>query len=677
MGPKEDSDLIIRYPDDPYDRYWIPWNKVLSRPPGLTEISTTSPIRHLPVDHYDAPSAVIQTALTPKNASKIEYHWTSDAQGKDPGFLIVLYFSEFQTVQGDAKREFDIYLNGIQWADPFSPDYLYSDALFNDKPAPRYPRYNLSIVATSKSTLPPIINALELFRVLDITGNGTDRGDVSAMIAIKETYQLKKSWNGDPCAPRAFAWDGLNCSYAISTPPRITTVNLSSSGLTGGISISFGSLAALQYLDLSHNNLTGSIPDVLAQLSSLVFLDLTDNQLNGSIPAGLLKKSQDGLLTLRIGENLCANDSSCMPPSGETDSMNPSIVIVPVVVLLFLIVILTIYIMRKRKACHQQDTSLKLEIRRFRYKELEVITKNFTQQIGKGGFGKVYGGFLEDGTQVAVKLHSQSSKQGVKEFVTEAKYLARVHHKYLLSMIGYCNNGGHLGLVYEYMSGGTLESHLRGACSTSPLTWKQRLHIALESAEGLEYLHNGCKPQIIHRDIKTSNILLDQNLGAKIADFGMSKDIGIESSVNAAPRVVGTKGYLDPEYCITGIVTEKSDVYSFGVVLLEMITGQPPILDQSEVAHITQWVNQRLNRGTIDNVIDIAMKGNYNPDCVWNVAELAFECTKRAPSQRPTMTVVVMQLQECLELENFVERNHHMPSGSRNPHSRIDEPNRD
>ncbi|XP_073006814.1 probable LRR receptor-like serine/threonine-protein kinase At1g05700 [Typha latifolia] len=680
MGPT--NDVVIRYPDDPYDRFWIPWNNE----PGLTEISTSSAIRSSPNDHYAAPSSVIQTAVTPKKSSKIEYHWIPDPQDKNPGFVAVLYFSELEILRGNAKREFDIYLNGIPRAVvPFSPDYLYPDALYSDKPAPRYPRYNLSIVATSKSTLPPIINALELFRVLDITGNATDSGDVSAMIAIKDAYRVKRSWNGDPCAPKAFAWDGLNCSYPISGPPRITTVNLSSSGLTGGITTSFANLTSLQYLDLSHNNLVGEIPGVLERLKSLVLLDLTGNQLDGPIPAGLLNKSQDGLLILRFGGNvnLCAYDNSCELPPKKKSSITPIIVIVPVVVVLLIVVIFVLYIVRKRQGFGRSvsvrpqneyysteennygSNPLQLENRQFTYKELVVITRNFQLVIGKGGFGSVYNGFLENGTQVAVKMRSQSSSQGVNEFIAEAQHLTKVHHKNLVSLIGYCKDGHHLGLIYEYMSQGTLKDHLRGkARNGTLLTWRQRLQIALESAQGLEYLHKGCVPPLIHRDVKSSNILLNANIEAKLADFGLSKNFYNDADTfDVSTALTGTPGYIDPQYHATRRITEKSDIYSFGVVLLELITGQPPISSGPENLNIGQWVRQRLSKGIFESVIDGRMQGDYDLNSVWKVADLALKCTAKGAIQRPTMTEVVTQLKQYLELESSGLRNHRMYRG--------------
>ncbi|KAG2626257.1 hypothetical protein PVAP13_3KG334100 [Panicum virgatum] len=299
------------------------------------------------------------------------------------------------------------------------------------------------------------------------------------------------------------------------------------------------------------------------------------------------------------------------------------------------------------------QSSLHLENRRFTYKELEMVTNNFRHVLGRGGFGKVYDGFLEDGTQVAVKLRSQSSNQGVKEFLMEAQILTRIHHKNLVSMIGYCKDGQYMALVYEYMSEGTLQEQIAGnGRNGKRLTWRQRLRIALDSAQGLEYLHKGCNPPLIHRDVKATNILLNAKLEAKIADFGLSKAFSTDNEAHISTNaLVGTPGYVDPEYQATMQPTTKSDVYSFGVVLLELVTGRQAILSDPEPTSIIQWVRRRLARGNIEDVFDKRMRGEYDVNSAWKVADIALKCTVQASVQRPTMTDVVAQLQECLELE--------------------------
>ncbi|CAL4893908.1 unnamed protein product [Urochloa decumbens] len=659
------GDILVRYPDDPHDRIWVPWFDATV----WDVVSTTQRVRNVNNDRFEAPSKVMQTAITPRNASKnIVFFWDNSLmQAKDQssqGYMLIAHYSELNLLASSDVREFYINLNGKQWSDSIRPEYLYSDATYSTRPLRGHTRYNVSINATANSTLPPIINAVEIFSVISTTNVGSDSQDVSAMMAIKAEYQVKKNWMGDPCVAETYAWDGLTCTYAaaISSPPRITGVNMSFSGLDGDVSSTFAKLKAVQFMDLSHNNLTGSIPDVLSQLPSLTVLNLTGNQLSGSIPPGLLKKIQDGSLNLIYADNpnLCTNGDSC--PTAKGKSKLAIYIAVPVALAVTIVLLLCLLMLKWRGSVNKpvkpghvptcdehRHSSLQLENRRFTYKDLATITNNFQRVIGRGGFGYVFEGFLEDDTtQVAVKLRSQSSNQGAKEFLTEAQILTRVHHKNLVSMIGYCKDGEYMALVYEYMSEGTLQEHIAG----KHLTWRQRLRIALESAQGLEYLHMGCNPPLIHRDVKTTNILLNEKLEAKVSDFGLSRAFNHDISAHVSTNtLVGTPGYVDPEYQATMQPSTKSDVYSFGVVLLELITGKLPILHNPQPTTVIQWTRQHLARGDIEGVLDPRMQGSPDVNSVWKATEIALQCTAHASAQRPTMTDVVAQLQECLALE--------------------------
>ncbi|XP_004961442.2 putative leucine-rich repeat receptor-like protein kinase At2g19210 [Setaria italica] len=667
FGPGTDG---VRYPDDPHDRVWYPWIDAAT----YDVISTTEKVRNIDNDLFEAPSKVMQTAITPRNATRgIYFYWDSKPQPKDPTpqYTAVMHFSELQLLPNNSVREFSIHINGELWSPGgITPDYLRSNAAYSDVPLPAgSARYNVTINATANSTLPPFINGVEVFSIISTTNAGTYSQDVSAITAIKTKYRVQKNWRGDPCGPKSFAWDGLTCSYGVSIPPKITGVNISFSGLDGDISSSFANFKAIRYLNLSYNNLTGSIPDVISQLPSLTVLDLTGNQLSGSIPSGLLKRVEEGSLNLQYGNNpnLCTDAESCKPPKGKSKhAVYIAVPVVLIVVIGLLAALFFCFMRRKRQgsttntvkpqnetpATHPQS-SLQLENRQFTYRELEVITNKFERVLGQGGFGKVYSGSLADGTPVAVKLRSQTSNQGVKEFLAEAQILTRIHHKNLVSMIGYCKDGHHMGLVYEYMSEGTLHEQIAGnGSSRRCLTWTQRLRIALESAQGLEYLHRGCNPPLIHRDVKATNILLNEKLEAKIADFGLSKTFNHDSGMQVSTySLVGTHGYLDPEYYATQKPTTKSDVYSFGVVLLELVTGKPAIVRDPEPTNIIDWARRRLARGNIEGVVDARMHGNYDVNSVWKVTDIALKCTMQASSQRPSMTEVVGQLHECLQLE--------------------------
>ncbi|KAK8664312.1 hypothetical protein V6N13_084109 [Hibiscus sabdariffa] len=240
--------------------------------------------------------------------------------------------------------------------------------------------------------------------------------------------------------------------------------------------------------------------------------------------------------------------------------------------------------------------SIESKNRQFEYSEVLRMTNNFERVLGKGGFGTVYHGNF-NGTQVAVKMLSESSAQGYKQFHAEVELLLRVHHRNLTPLIGYCDDGTNLGLIYEFMAEGNLSEHLSGN-SRHILSWKQRLSIAQEAAQ----------------------------------------------------VVAGTPGYLDPEYTATNRLTEKSDVYSFGVVLLEIITGRP-VIDRTirdEATHIKYWVGFMLSNGDIKSIVDPRLQGDFDVNSAWKVVEIAMVCMSRASVKRPTMNYVVTELAECL-----------------------------
>ncbi|XP_028756240.1 probable LRR receptor-like serine/threonine-protein kinase At4g29180 [Neltuma alba] len=300
----------------------------------------------------------------------------------------------------------------------------------------------------------------------------------------------------------------------------------------------------------------------------------------------------------------------------------------------------------------QNDGNLKSKNRAFNHLQVLSITNSFENVIGEGGFGKVYLGTLQDGTKVAVKLLSKSSQQGFKEFQSEAELLMVVHHRNLVSLVGYCNDGETKALVYEYMSEGNLRQKLsdRNPCA---LKWNERLQIALDAACGLDYLHNGCKPAIIHRDLKPSNILLSKNMQAKIADFGLSR-VFFDDTTNAQYSTcpAGTIGYLDPEFHSCGNLNKKSDVYSFGIILLELMSGRPAVMRApGSKSHISDWVAPKLESGDIQSIMDPRLEGKFNNASAWKFLEIAMSCIPQVAIQRADIGHVVADLKECLALE--------------------------
>ncbi|CAM6028578.1 unnamed protein product [Sphagnum balticum] len=296
--------------------------------------------------------------------------------------------------------------------------------------------------------------------------------------------------------------------------------------------------------------------------------------------------------------------------------------------------------------------------------QIKQATQDFKTTIGIGGFGEVYYGKLVNGQEIAVKTLSTTSHQTEQEFFNEIELLSMVHHKYLVSLVGYCLDRKHLMLVYEYVSGGDLRKRLHGdGVIRRPLSWKQRTRIILQVAEGLEYLHDKCHPTIIHRDVKSNNILLTEKLEAKVADFGLSKLRAIEQGItptHITTVVKGTPGYLDPEYQESGMLTNKSDVYSFGIVLMEILTGQT----QLHIAHrvITSW---RSNQ--IAELVDPNIKDDFNNMEFSKLVELSLLCVMKKSNDRPSMTQVVQMLCEFhleqLDLEHYEDNdnNEHTP----------------
>uniref|UniRef100_A0A0E0B1X2 Protein kinase domain-containing protein n=1 Tax=Oryza glumipatula TaxID=40148 RepID=A0A0E0B1X2_9ORYZ len=604
------TNSLLRYPDDIYDRLWWP----LKASSGLLNISTNRTIKNYPGNIFEVPARVLQTAVTSTNTSiPISFSWTAPTDWPATAAVPVYFYNtHFTDYQNQRVREFNTYTNGdLSTSDPSRPAYLISDYTYSSS---QYNIdtgfYNVCIIATNTSELPPVLSAYETFYLVQHDGTMTSPEDVDAMMTIRTEYQVKKNWMGDPCLPENYRWTGLICQ---------------SDGVTSGV-IS---------LDLSHSDLQGAVSGKFSLLKSLQHLYDTTNgdPCNEKSP----KKKKTVVLFVAI--------------------------VVPILMVAVLVSTLLLYYFCRKQAQRPEvpDTASKEEYedhihisdgREFTYKELMEMTNNFSVCIGEGGFGPVFHGQLKEGTQVAVKMQSPTSTigKGTTEFLAEVENLTTVHHRYLVFLVGYCSNKNHLALIYEYMPNGSLYDHIRGKNAiVQTLRWCDRARIALEAAQGLDYLHTGCVLPIVHSDLKSHNILLGHDMVAKISDFGLSKSYLNAAQSHISVTAAGTLGYIDPEYCLSGRLTISSDVFSFGVVLLEIVTGEPPIIPTT--VHIVQRVKEKVAAGNIEAIVDPRFGGEYDTNSVWKVVDIALLCTKEASHERPTMSTVVAELKVALALE--------------------------
>ncbi|XP_027350272.1 receptor-like protein kinase FERONIA [Abrus precatorius] len=299
--------------------------------------------------------------------------------------------------------------------------------------------------------------------------------------------------------------------------------------------------------------------------------------------------------------------------------------------------------------------------RYFTLAEIRAATNNLDDVfiVGVGGFGNVYKGLIDGDTPVAIKRLKPGSQQGANEFKNEIEMLSQLRHHNLVSLIGYCNDDAEMILVYDFMPRGTLREYLYGA-DNQPLSWKQRLEILLGAARGLQYLHAGVKHNIIHRDVKSTNILLDEKWRAKVSDFGLSKvgPTGM-STTHVSTIVKGSLGYLDPEYYKRQRLTLKSDVYSFGVVLLEVLCARPPLLRtmDKQKASLVDWFRTCYDRGDVNQTVDPFLQGSISSECKKCYCQTALGCLHDDGNQRPSMSDVVGALEFAMQLVESEENN--------------------
>ncbi|XP_042501897.1 probable LRR receptor-like serine/threonine-protein kinase At1g67720 [Macadamia integrifolia] len=702
----------IRYPDDPYDRIWESdldkrQNFLVGVAPGTESISTSKNInirtREFP------PVRVMQTAVV-GTQGRLSYRLTLD--GFPATARAFAYLAEIEDLGKNEIRKFRL-------QQPQVPGYNNVIVNIADNANGSYTLYepsymnvsldfvlSLEFVKTRDSTHGPLLNAIEISKYVQIIPK-TESNDVMTLDAFR-SMSPGSDWiheEGDPCIPTQWEW--VICSS--STPPRITKLALSEKHLKGEIPDKLKHLDGLTELWLDGNSLTESIPDI-SNLQNLTIVHLENNRLTGPIPSYLgdlpslrelyvQNNSLSGeipttLLTGNLVFNYDGNPELIQRVQHKMDLkliLGTSIgvfVVVAVFILGSLLLLHNLWKMPSQEKSNSLRTiskpsaayslvhggSLKDESPDVAYyitlSDIEEATNNFSRKIGKGSFGPVYYGKMKDGKEVAVKILADASSHGNQQFTNEVALLSRIHHRNLVPLVGYCEEAHQHILVYEYMHNGSLQDYIQDSVDQKRLGWLSRLSIAEDAAKGLEYLHTGCNPSIIHRDVKTSNILLDINMRAKVSDFGLSKQAD-DNLTHVSSVACGTVGYLDPEYYANQQLTEKSDVYSFGVVLLELISGKKPFSAEEYGAewHIVHWARSLIRKGDVMSILDPSLAGDIKIESLWRIAEVAILSVEPHGSCRPKMQEIVLAIQDAIKIEKGRQRNYTRCSSSQSRQS--------
>ncbi|CAM6028262.1 unnamed protein product [Sphagnum balticum] len=450
-------------------------------------------------------------------------------------------------------------------------------------------------------------------------------------------------------------------------------LNLSHNALVDNIPAELGNLVMLQMLDLSFNKLTGPIPSALGNLTSIQIFNVSYNQLSGPLPNSPIFQrlntssfvGNPGLCGAHLA-NVCPMNQPLpmpLPPNSWQDSNVSTGVIVGIIAAVIGGAVLIIlagacWLCRRQSVLvpveenpSSPDSHSPFPKTDFTLSDLVEATDNFgdNAEIGRGACGKVYKACLP-GRVIAVKKLSAHMDGPVHydSFTAEIMTLGKIRHRNIVKLLGFCSHQGFNLLLYEYMPKGSL-GELLGA-ENCLLDWDLRYKVAVGAAEGLAYLHHDCKPQIIHRDIKSNNILLDDHFEAHVGDFGLAKLIDVQESKSMS-AIAGSYGYIAPEYAYTMKVTEKCDIYSFGVVLLELLTGRRPIQPIEEGGDLVTWVNETRQSSPVTQILDSRMElsDSILVDEMELVLKVALFCTNIVPAKRPTMREVVSWKEKSVE----------------------------
>ncbi|XP_022149099.1 protein NSP-INTERACTING KINASE 2-like isoform X2 [Momordica charantia] len=443
--------------------------------------------------------------------------------------------------------------------------------------------------------------------------------------------------------------------WEVGNIPNLETLDLSSNDFHGQIPTSLSHLRSLQYLRLNNNSLSGTIPSSLANMTQLALMDLSFNNLSGPLPTLLPKTYKcNGTAPPVL---FAVNNPQNPQPSGRSKGHELALAFGSSLGCVFLLTSGFGFFIWWRQRHNQQiffdvndqrfEEVCLGNLRIFQFRELQAATNNFSSKhlVGKGGFGNVYKGYLQDGTIIAVKrLKDGNAMRGEIQFQTEVEMISLAVHRNLLRLYGFCMTTTERLLVYPYMSNGSVASRLK---AKPALDWSTRKRIALGAARGLLYLHEQCDPKIIHRDVKAANILLDDYCDAVVGDFGLAKLLDHRDS-HVTTAVRGTVGHIAPEYLSTGQSSEKTDVFGFGILLLELITGQRA-LEFGKAANqkgaMLDWVKKIHQEKKLEILVDKDLRSNYDRIELEEMVQVALLCTQYLPTTRPKMSEVVRMLE--------------------------------
>ncbi|XP_059639649.1 nodulation receptor kinase-like [Cornus florida] len=678
------SGAEIRYPIDLYDRIW---KSGPSPAEGASSISSTTAI---PINNANVtvpPIQVLQTALTHPECLEFQH---KDLDTRDYNYHVIIYFLELNGSVQAGQRVFDIYINNEKRKefDILDGGSNYNAVILNFT-AKGF--FNLTLTkASNRSLFGPICNAYEILQVRPWDRQETAQEDVDVIAEVKaellvvnQDNEALESWSGDPCLP--LPWLGLYCEPINNSSFVITKLDLSDRNLQGPLPASATELTHLKELNVSNNRFTNTIPEFPVS-SMLASVDLSNNDLMGKIPESLAslpylkklyfrcnphfsKEPPANITRLDTDNGLCGAQGSSRSTQGIViGTVAGGSFLVTLAIGAFIVCFYKRSVMARGKFEGQMTKNLvfsipsmddivfkSISIQSFTLDSIETATQKYKTLIGEGGFGSVYRGTLPDGQEVAVKVRSSTSTQGTREFDNELNLLSAIRHENLVPLLGYCCENDQQILVYPFMSNGSLQDRLYGeAAKRKTLDWPTRLSVALGAARGLTYLHTFAGRCVIHRDVKSSNILLDHSMCSKVADFGFSKYAPQEGDSGVSLEVRGTAGYLDPEYYSTQHLSAKSDVFSFGVVLLEIVSGREPLnihRPRNEWS-LVEWAKPYIRNSRIDEIVDPSIKGGYHAEAMWRVVEVALACIEPFSAYRPCMADIVRELEDAFIIEN-------------------------